>query len=100
MQPLEPAFSLAHLTVLDLPPPEVIRVAAETGCRAAGLRLLPVAPGAAAYPLQDDPQAMRETLARAAGTGVAIADLEIVILRPGAKVAPFDRKSTRLNSSP
>ena len=32
----EPFLSLAHLTVLDLPPPAVIRVAAEAGCRAAG----------------------------------------------------------------
>ena len=86
---MEPVFSLAHLTVLDLPPPEVIRVAAGTGCRAAGLRLLPVAPGAAAYPLQDDPQAMRDTLARVADTGVAIADLKVVMLRPETTLAPF-----------
>ena len=89
MSVMEPLFSLAHLTVLDLPPPEVIRVAAEAGCRAAGLRLLPVAPGAAAYPLQDDPQAMRETLARAAETGVAIADLEIAMLWPETRIASF-----------
>ncbi len=85
----EPIFSLAHLTVLDLPPPEVISVAAATGCAQAGLRLIPVAPGAAAYPLMDDPAAMRETLARMAGTGVTVADLEIVMLRPETDVATF-----------
>jgi len=86
---VKPVFSLAHLTVLELPPPEVVRVAAETGCRSAGLRLLPVAPGAAAYPLQDDRPLMRETLARAEATGVAVADLEIVMLRPDTEIASF-----------
>ena len=86
---MEPYLSLAHLTVLDLPPPEVIRVAAEAGCRAVGLRLLAVAPGAAGYPLQDDPALLRETLAAMAATGVAVADLEIVMLRPETRVADF-----------
>jgi hypothetical protein len=33
-------FSLAHLTTLSLPPPEMIRVAARCGYRAVGLRLI------------------------------------------------------------
>lgn len=82
-------FALAHLTVLDLPPPEVISVAAATGCTEAGLRLLPVAPGATAYPLMEDAALMRETLARMADTGVRVADLEIVMLRPDTDVATF-----------
>ncbi|WP_431272037.1 hypothetical protein [Dankookia sp. P2] len=86
---MEPFLSLAHLTVLDLPPPAVIRVAAEAGCRAVGLRLLPVAPGAAGYPLQDDPTLLRETQAAMAATGIAVADLEIVMLRPETRVADF-----------
>src|SRR3954469_22418126 len=113
---MEPFLSLAHLTVLDLPPPAVIRVAAEAGCRAVGLRLLPVAPGAAGvplqdvspppagavglrllpvapgaagYPLQDDPALLRETLAAMAATGIAVADLEIVMLRPETRIADF-----------
>jgi len=84
-----PSFSLAHLTVLDLPPPEVVRVAAVTGCAQAGLRLLPVAPGAAAYPMADDPAMLRETLACMADTGVTIADLEIVMLRPNTDLSAF-----------
>jgi sugar phosphate isomerase/epimerase len=88
---MEPFLSLAHLTVLDLPPPQVLRVAAAAGCRAAGLRLLPVAPGAAGYPLQDDPALLRETLAAMAETGVVVADLEIVMLRPETRVADYLR---------
>ena len=86
---MAPVLSLAHLTVLDLPPPAVIRVAAEAGCQAVGLRLLPVAPGAAGYPLQDDPAMFRETLAAMAATEVAVADLEIVMLRPETRIADF-----------
>lgn len=86
---MAPVLSLAHLTVLDLPPPAVIRVAGAAGCRAAGLRLLPVAPGAAGYPLQDDPPLLRETLAAMAETGVAVADLEIAMLRPETRIADF-----------
>src|SRR5580698_3290030 len=33
-------LSLAHLTVLSLPPPEMVRVAARIGYRAVGLRLI------------------------------------------------------------
>ena len=96
-----PRFSLAHLTVLDLPPPEVVTVAAEAGCAAAGLRLIPVAPGAAGYPLMDDAPMMRETLARMAATGVAVADLEIVMLRPETDIAallPFMEAGARLGA--
>ena len=35
-------LSLAHLTALDLPPPELIRVAGRIGFRTVGLRLLAV----------------------------------------------------------
>jgi hypothetical protein len=35
-------LSLAHLTVLSLPPPEMVRVAARTGYQAVGLRLIAV----------------------------------------------------------
>jgi len=98
---VEPTLSLAHLTVLDLPPPAVVRVAAEAGCRAVGLRLIPVAPGAAGYPLHDDPALLRETLAAMAATGIAVADLEIVMLRPETRIAdllPFFEMGARLGA--
>jgi sugar phosphate isomerase/epimerase len=97
----EPTFSLAHLTVLDLTPPEVISVAAAAGCAQAGLRLIPVAPGAEGYPLMDDAAMMRETLARMADTGVTVADLEIVMLRADTDIAalrPFLEAGARLGA--
>jgi sugar phosphate isomerase/epimerase len=54
-----------------------------------GLRLLPVAPGAAGYPLQDDPALLRQTRAAMAATGVVVADLEIVMLRPETRIEAY-----------
>lgn len=83
-------FSLAHLTVLALPPPEVIRVAARTGYQTVGLRLLATVPGSVAYPLMDDPAALRATRAAAADTGVGVHDIELVRLTPETDVAALE----------
>ena len=61
-------FSLAHLTVLGLPPPQVVDVAARTGYRYVGFRLIAVTPETPGYRLMDDKAAMRETKARTADT--------------------------------
>ena len=57
------SLSLAHLTAIDLPPPELVRVAARVGFDAVGLRLIRVTDTSPGYPLMDDPVMMR------AGTG-------------------------------
>lgn len=87
--PLHPRFSLAQLMAIRFSPPEMVQLAADTGCAAAGIRLLPAAPGGPSYPLMDDPVMLRETLARIAGTGVRILDLEVVRLNEGFRVADF-----------
>jgi sugar phosphate isomerase/epimerase len=79
-------FSLAHLTVLSLPPPQVVEVAARTGYRYVGLRLLAVTP-TPGYPLMDDKAAMRETKARMADSGIGVLDIELVRLTPETDVA-------------
>ncbi|MFC7737600.1 sugar phosphate isomerase/epimerase family protein [Roseomonas sp. GCM10028921] len=84
-----PTFSLSALTALELPPPELIEVAAATGCALVGLRLISATPGGLAYPLMDDPGLLRETLARSRDSGVGIADLEIVMLQPETDVKAF-----------
>jgi len=84
-----PAFSLAALTVLELAPPALIDVAAACGYDAVGIRLLPTMPGAVAYPLMDDATTLKETLARLDATGIRVADLEVVALRPETDIAAF-----------
>jgi sugar phosphate isomerase/epimerase len=84
-----PRFSLAALTVLELPPPELVEVAAACGYDHVGIRLLPSTPGGVAYPLMEDAAALKETLARLDATGVTVADLEVVAFRPETEVAGF-----------
>ena len=79
---MTPAFSLAHLTVLGLPPPEVVRVAARTGYQTVGLRLLRVTDTTPGYPLMNDPVTMRATRAAMAETGVGVLDIELVRITP------------------
>jgi sugar phosphate isomerase/epimerase len=83
-----PAFSLAALTVLDLAPPALIDVAAACGYDAVGVRLLAAMPGGIAYPL-DTKASLKETLARLDATGIKVADLEVVALRPETEIAAF-----------
>ena len=84
-----PSFSLAALTVLELAPPALIDVAASCGYDAVGIRLLPVTPGGIAYPLMGDAVALQETLTRLDATGVTVADLEVVALRPETEISTF-----------
>jgi len=84
-----PAFSLAALTVLELAPPALIDVAASCGYDAVGIRLLPAISGGIAYSLMDDQAALKETLARLDATGIKVADLEVVALRPETEIAAF-----------
>lgn len=75
-------FSLAHLTVLGLPPPEMVRVAARTGYCSVGLRLIAVTDSTPGYPLMHDPAMMRATKAALADTGVRVLDVEFVKITP------------------
>ena len=85
-----PTFSLAALTALDLPPPQLIDVAHACGYERVGLRLLAATPGGTAYPLMDDRQRLKETKSHLAATGIAVADLEVVAFRPDTVVASFE----------
>jgi len=60
-------YSLAHLTVLSLTPPEMVDVASRTGYRYVGLRLNRITPTEPLYPLITDRSLMKETKAHLAG---------------------------------
>src|SRR5262249_37276180 len=82
-------FSLAALTALELAPPDLIEVAARCGYEHVGLRLLPTTPDGIAYRLMDDAALMGETIKRLRATGVTVADLEVVAIRPDTDLAAF-----------
>ena len=83
-------FSLAHLSLLDLNPPELILTAAEAGYDYVGLRLVAVTPGGAAWALWSDKPMMAMTKARMAETGVGVFDVELARLEPDTDVARFE----------
>ncbi|MBN9444367.1 sugar phosphate isomerase/epimerase [Bosea sp. (in: a-proteobacteria)] len=83
-----PTISLAYLTTVPLPPPEAIRLAAELGYDAVGLRSLPAAPGGDASPLIEDASLRAETR-RAIASGVPVFDMEIVRLGADFTVERF-----------
>ena len=84
-----PSFSLAALTVLELAPPALIDVAAACGYRAC--RYQAVAGDARRRRLSADGRraGLKETIARLDATGVTVADLEVVALRPETEIAGF-----------
>ena len=85
------SFSLAHLTVLNVPPPEMIRVAARTGYDCVGLRMIAVTDTTPGYPLMHEPAMMRATKAALADTGVRVLDIEFVKITPEIDVAGLER---------
>ena len=84
------SFSLAHLSALDLTPPEMVMVAADAGYEYVGLRLIPVTPGGPAWALWSDRPMMAMTKARMAETGVGVLDVELAKLLPDTDVATFE----------
>lgn len=84
-------FSLAFLTLLDCEPSEAIRIAAEAGYDMVGLRLLPAAPNEAPYPILSDERVLKEAVSALKETGMVVADVEIVRLKPETNVSDFQQ---------
>jgi len=83
-------YSLAHLTVLSLTPPQLVDVAARTGYGYVGVRVTRVTPEEVLYDLARDRALMRETKARLADTGVAVLDVELFRLDPALEPEHFE----------
>jgi sugar phosphate isomerase/epimerase len=76
-------LSLAHLSVLDATPPELVTVAAAAGFRKIGIRLSTTpSVGVPPYDMLGDTPLLRETLARLAATGVSVLDVEFLRFEP------------------
>src|SRR5438093_3366799 len=76
-------ISLAHLTVLDTTPPELVTVAAAAGFRTIGIRLTAMpSVGIPPYDILSDGPLLRETLLRLADTGVSVLDTEFLRFEP------------------
>jgi sugar phosphate isomerase/epimerase len=76
-------LSLAHLTVLDTTPPELVTVAAAAGFRTVGIRLTATpSVGVPPYDMLHEGPLLRETLQRMADTGVSVLDTEFLRFEP------------------
>ena len=85
------SFSLAHLTVIGLSPPEVVRVAFRTGYKTVGLRLTTAVTDASpGYSFVQDPRMMSATKAAMRETGVGVLDIEFVRITPDLNVADLE----------
>lgn len=80
-------LAVAHLTAITLPPVDLIEAAAQAGFDGVGLRLLRVTEDSPAYPLMDDPAALRATRAALRDTGIAVRDIEFVKITPETDIA-------------
>jgi sugar phosphate isomerase/epimerase len=83
-------FSLAHLTALGLPPPELVRLAARTGYGSVGLRLIAVTGSTSGYPLMNDRAMMAATKSALADTGLRVLDIEFVRITPETDVGALE----------
>src|SRR5262245_26214412 len=72
-------ISLAHLTVLDTTPPELVTVAAAAGFTTIGIRLTATpSVGVPPYDILHEGPLLRETLSRLEDTGVSVLDTEFL----------------------
>jgi sugar phosphate isomerase/epimerase len=75
-----PPLGLAHFTVLEVPPLELVSLAAKIGYAAVGLRLHPAFPGAPFYEVPGGSAASRELRRRLDDEGVRVYDVEFVTI--------------------
>lgn len=75
-----PPLGLAHFTVLEVPPLELVGLAARTGYATIGLRLVQSAPGTPYYTIPAGRALMAEMRHRLHDQGIRVHDVEIVTI--------------------
>lgn len=83
-------LSLAALTVLELPPEDMVSCAAEAGFSHVGIRLIPATDTEPRYDLIGDTPRVREMERRLHDTGVKVLDAEIFRMKPDTRVADLE----------
>lgn len=87
-------FALAPLTLIELTPPDLVRVAGEAGYDAVGLRLSPFRAGEAQHPMLSSggrkAPMLLETEQRLRDSGLEVLDIEVMLLTPDRDVRDFE----------
>ena len=81
-------LSLAHLSELDVPPLELVELAARAGFASIGLRTSPASPGGVVYPLRTTAE-QAEMRRRLAANGMSVLEVEMVPLSRATRVADY-----------
>ncbi|HWR44522.1 sugar phosphate isomerase/epimerase [Sporomusa sp.] len=83
-------FSLAHLTVLGCPPPEMTYIAARAGYDFVSIRPIYMGlPGEPNYSLSENQEMLRQTKKALAETGVKLHDIELARIYDGVDVKKY-----------
>lgn len=82
-------ISLAHPTLIDLTPPELVRVAAGTGFDAVNFRFVGLDAKTAASSALGDEAMLRETAAALASSGIVVLDVEVIRIEADTRAADF-----------
>lgn len=81
---MKPQFSLAHLTVLGCPPPEMTYIAARAGYDFVSIRPIYMGlPGEPNYDLANNKEMLRQTKTALATTGLKLHDIELARIYDG-----------------
>jgi sugar phosphate isomerase/epimerase len=83
------ALGLAHLTALDLPPGDLIPVAARSGFRSVGLRVHPATAGGPAYPTRVGTSEHRALAKLLRSEGMRLNDIEFIQITPDIDIRAF-----------
>jgi sugar phosphate isomerase/epimerase len=75
-----PPLGLAHFTVLEVPPVDLVSLAARIGYAAIGLRLHPAFPGSPFYELPAGTAASRQMQNRLKDEGIRVYDIEFITI--------------------
>jgi sugar phosphate isomerase/epimerase len=81
-------LSLAHLSELDVPPLELVALAARAGFASIGLRTSPASPGGVVYPLRRAAE-QAEMRKRLTDNGVTVLEVEMVPLMSTMRTADY-----------
>lgn len=71
---------LAHLSLLDSTPPDLVEIAAEAGFDFVGMRVHPATQGETPYPMSSGSSMLTRTCARLRDTGMHVRDIEVLTL--------------------
>jgi sugar phosphate isomerase/epimerase len=79
-------LSMAHLCEIDVPPLELIEIAAKAGLASVGLRLAQASPGGIEYPLRNEAE-RAEVRRRIAATGTGVLYIELISISEATRAA-------------